>query len=797
MFSGSRCCLRTRVDHRSPKGDFLLNQELQFLCPQRSRQQKPCLGDATAYCRFSTTKRSYSYTFSETRKEKRSEIVKNRHFRYVPQQPSENTSEAPTDARWSRQVKTKNAAEDGLKAILEERRIRQGLVVRERSPNGQHHRTYLPSPGSTSSLAHQDRKERNQRSAFSANLQWESMLSLLANCTPQRKETEGEEMWLSKRTLLALAGTSSANSWVHHVRGGCEVQVTHTQSSSGTSRHVILRGSTRAVALTRDHFASLERDLTDGRENPLGCGGTAVPYQPHVRIEIRHCGAPVETPADLPIRRVLTAVKRHLMHGNGTPAEQLQRPPVYDVRSFMHNVEDLTTARIPRLVKRELYRNQDEKHHILVARSLCFLFTDPTTARFASTVALNLAFAFLGKHGELFDHTSLLYDQRQHLRLTLQPRTYSYILRTTLFRGEMAMFGRILDDLLSEGHRPDSEVWLALLESGPSLKQKRAIANWMCRRDILGNSLVKGQVAVDILNAELKAMENGVLRADRLVASLDARFGPDWLSRLSLGQALQACADKKAWTLAIRIFKEAQQREVAFGVITVRAILTVMQRRGSLRDSLDILRSHFTKTTGRDDQVLIPIIFMTAWRSRFYNVCRVLWRHAATLGSVTYRMQNVVTQSLLQNQDTSTSHASKEGSSAASQEWRRRAGKVIVGIDLGTTDFQQFFSLIDTGGSSESSNPMLWLGQYATDGCPRQQQSSLAYVMLYRDLSAWKYFAPPSSERLFKLLSAAYAMDVQWKSEGIGLDRGERSTQWMIENALDVPLVRREISLGG
>jgi hypothetical protein len=794
MFSGSRCCLRIRVNHRSLPGDILLHRPL-FLYPRSfATQRQYSLPETSAHEPCKGTKQSFHYTISKKRRKLEAKVQPFK-FHHVPQQPSQNPSEAQPHASRSIQVKLATSPKENLKAIITERRARQGIVIYKQRPDGLSHRAYLPAQGSTTSAEPQGKSGRNKRTAFALRSGWERTLNMLANANPRHKEAEGEKIWLSKQTLIELSGTSGANSWVHHARGGCEVQVSDVQSSTGKSRQVFLTGSARAVALTKEYFASLEIGEVLSQEDQLHLECTETPPEPLPKREPGASKASQGTSSSSPIRTVLTACKSHLRHKVCKRADDLPLSAMDSVRSFKEYVEELTTSRAPRLIRRELYRTSSENHNMIVADILCRLFTDTNTARSASTVALNLAFAFLCKHTELFHQTNLLYSQSRHLRLTLQPRTYSYILRAMLLQNEITIFGRVLADLLSEGHRPDSKIWLAMLRSGSSLMQKGAIANWMYRKDLLGNSLVRGQVAAEIINAELRVMACDRVHADLFITSIDNRFGQDWMSQFSVTQALLACAANKAWTLAIEIFKEAQKRDVSIDHKALHAVLTVMHQRGSLRDSLDLLRSHFLKTTGRNDQVLIPIIFMTAWKNRFYNVCRVLWRYAAVQGAVTYKMQNVVTESLLQNQDSPNSRTAKSGLTVATLEWRRRAGKVLVGTDLDKSNFDRYFNLVSEQSGFGSTNPMTWLAQYTSDGAQRDQQSSLAYVMIHRDLEAWKYFASPSSGRLFELLADGYDMDVRWKSEGIGLDRGGRSTQWMIENAVEVPLVRREVSL--
>lgn len=796
MFSGSRCCLRIKVNHRLLPGDSQLNQPLLFLCPswfslhQRRNSTKPSTHELSE-----GTERSFTYTTSESRKVVNPIVSRPLRYHNVPQQPSQNPTEAPANTYQENRLRFETASEQGLDAICKRRKERQGVVTRARRPDGIHHIAYFSAPGSTSYTEHRVKKDREGRFAFSSRSTWERTLNMLANSVPRSKEDDGEEIWVSKQTLLELCGESGPNSWVHHARGGCEVQVTENQSPGRTSRLVFLRGSTRAVALTREYFALLETSLTQHRHKQLGSGKMLVPSTPEAKMEPRDCEGTSEGSTSPPIRVVSTAGKGSFKQEKWIRADALPPPLAYDVRSFNEYVEDLTTARAPRTVRREVYGSQGDRHDSVVADILCRLFTDTSTARFASTVALNRAFGFLCRHTELFHQTNLLYDQCRQLRLTLQPRTYSYVLRAMLLIDEMAVFRRVLDDLLSEGHKPDSGIWLALLESGNSLQQKRAIADWIYRKGLLGNSLVRGKVAAAIVRAELKVKMHDGKDAGLFIESIDARFGRDWMSQSSVTAALLACSDNKAWTLANEVLEAARGRDVDFDLRAISAILTVMQRQGSLRDSLDFLRSHFVRTSGRNDVTLVPIIFMTAWKRRSYNVCRALWRYAAVKGAITYRMQNLVIESLLRNQDIPSLPPGKAGLTVASQEWRRRAGKIIVGTDIDTKDMRQTFNLLAELPGSTSANPMTWLSQYTLGDEVRDQQLSLAYVMIHRDLVAWRYFAPPSSERLFNILTEAYAMDIQWKSEGIGLDRGGKSTPWMVDNAIDVPLVRRQISV--
>jgi hypothetical protein len=797
MFSGSRCCLRTKVNKPLFSGDTPLNQPLLFLYPRwfASQLQNPTI-QLAAHEPSEGTKQSINSIPTHSNEKANAQVIEQIRSQHVSQQPSQNPSETlPTTFRSIQPVLQTTSKED-LNAIMRKRKARQGIVLSKLKPNGSRRRVYLPALGSTSSIENCAQKSTRNRSAWSVLPSWERTLNILANSIPNQKEAEGHEIWLSKQTLIALSGTSGTNSWVHNVRGGCEVQVTDIQSPCGTVRKVLLRGSTRAVTLTMEHFAMLQGDKMQppGIQYDLG----SISFPPELIPKVVANNRAVSGGSDLntSFRSVLTVAKSHLRQGTWRRVDELLQPASYTVRSFKEHVEDLTTAQAPRLVRRELYGAEGDTHNVLVAEILCHLFTDTHTALSASAVALNLAVTFLCKHTELFHQRNQLYHHCRQMRLTLQPQTYNRLLRASMLQKEMTRFIQVLDDLLSDGHQPDYRVWLVLLKSASSMRHKRAVREWMRRKNLLRSNFVKGEVAAELISTELGLKAHEGIHPKMYVESIDARIGRGWMSQSSVTRSLMSCSNNKAWTLAVEIFKEAQRRGVKFDHNALPHLFSFMQQRGSLRDSLDLLRSHLVQTTGRNDRVIIPIIFMTAWKHRFYNVSRVLWRYAAVQGAITYKMQNVVTESLLQNQDTPSRRAGKADLTMRNLEWKRRAGKVLVGTNLDTNGLQQVFHPNNTLSSSTSANPMVWLAQYTSDGGHRDQQSSLAYVIMHRDLEAWKYYAPPCRDSLLKLLSDAYAMDVRWKSESIGVDQGGKSTQWMIENAIDVSFVKREISVG-
>jgi hypothetical protein len=169
------------------------------------------------------------------------------------------------------------------------------------------------------------------------------------------------------------------------------------------------------------------------------------------------------------------------------------------------------------------------------------------------------------------------------------------------------------------------------------------------------------------------------------------------------------------------------------------------------------------------------MVFMTAWNGRFYNVCRVLWHYAAVSGIIALNMQKVVAASLIKNHDKSNH--------SASHLWRITAGKVIVGTDLdlsGLASQYRFFN------QDRLKNPIKALAEWTSDDGPRQEQLSLAYTIMQRDLGAYKHFWQLRSQQLFDLLKTAYELDCEWMHKK--KVRRYSDLSWMIDDAIKVPL---------
>ena len=672
--------------------------------------------------------------------------------------------------------------------------------------------SYLRSLTDRRGFAQQRKRISTTINSFDRQLMNDEALNLLLNAIPVRSAPEGSELWITTKTLFSLSGSYSTNSWIHHLRGGCEVQVTEQRSHDGASRLVLLRGNHQAVELTRKYFCSLDNRFSNLPESPeppswSSSSGFALPLSaddnasvcsPTTSPDLNDSVAPHATALGIRqplIRQVLTRCKRHLPSERDLwRAKSKLSRGVHSVSEFLHLVEELTSIQLPRLVRRELHDITGETFNNRIAKLLCRLFANPNTSLFASTAALNQALTFCSHHSELFHQHYHLYSLARDMRLVLHSRIYSYILRAALAKGQMNVFREALTDLLLNGHKPPTSIWYTMLRTEVSVEAKLDLAVYLHGRGTLKLDLFRKPLAGQIFQSQLDIMQYAESTATELVRALDSVFGSDWMTEVCLTKVLQKCCLNQAWNTALIITHEAQRRNMMLGSNTAGRLVRILRGRGSLQDLLGFFNSHQARSIGRNDHDLIPLTFMLAWKQRWYNVCRVLWHYGATSGTITSQMQSLVSKSLLSGHQLGRSTKNTTFGGVLNADWWDRAGKVIVGVQLDDSDVEQLVDSKLPFCERQPCNLMVLLSKRPDSDDDRNRMLSLAHIIFARDLEAWKHYAVPRSARLFELLSRAYAQDLEWAQETE--KHGESlPTEWMIENAIEVRLVRREISI--
>jgi hypothetical protein len=602
------------------------------------------------------------------------------------------------------------------------------------------------------SVAKTIKKEATKKLHNPASIEWSEPIRLLAQLIHRPKEVLGERLELHRDALYYLTGSDNANAWFHPVRLGCEIRVLDERARHRDKLVVILHGMSRARQLTREYLLEVERDIAISARSKL-------------------------SPEDDPglSRFVLSSLAWRYRTKDIRRADGVEQPRAWTVRSFATVVETLTTMQIPYQLRRELYNGTDS-HNRTVAKVLETLFSDRQCEPFISLRALNYALRFTCEHTEIDATSNFLFEKAKSIGLSIQADTFNILIEESLRQNKLDYYRSLLASMRRIGIVPNGMTWVALLRVTKSRTARRAILQRL-RQKWPNDLRMWQQVAVELVTTDFARLVRLEKSFDYFVDLMDQSFPSSWLSASCINGMLNVCAEKKLWDVVPRILELGQRRGGLFNTATQTVLLKVFQKRGSTRDSIDLLESHFAKTVGRDSTFAIPVVFMTAWNSRFYNVCRVLWRYAAIHGNITPTMQNVVASSLIKNND--------ESNASASHLWRITAGKVIVGIDLDISSLASQYQFLDREGLRY---PMQVLAQWTPDDGPRQEQLSLAYTIMQRDLTAYKHFSRFRSQQLFDLLRRAYEMDCEWLHKKKVCKYSD--LQWMLESSIEVPLQR-------
>lgn len=670
-------------------------------------------------------------------------------------QPLNRLASRPRQSRsweeWKRQ-ETRHTPEDTMTSI---RRLPKSLSFRHDSE------LRVRRVSSLKDVAAQNTRLM-KRSAFKKlhdpdSILWAEAVGLLAQYEARPQPEAEEELELSNDTVFHLTGSIHSNAWIHPVRRGCGVCVVGTSSTSEEKCVLTLNGMPRAIHLTKRYLVAVEEDILRhlNRENTVQ-----------------------ELPASF--HYVLSDQKAHYGSIDGRRADGVEQPRDWTIRSFADHVETLVKMQIPRLVQRELYL-EGERHNMNVAKVLENLFSDPQTEAYISARALNNALLFCCRHTEVSNTADVLFQKARHIGLPLQSDTFNILIEYSLAQNQFDRFRSLLASMQQIGITPDGMTWMALLRVTKSPEGRRTIQRHMRWRGLL-NPNVQRHVVTELIRTEfaeyLRQERPDQFRKtglDKFVTFMDENFLPAWLSPISLNHMLNVCAERRHWNIIPKLVELARNRGMVFDSENLTHLLKVNRHRGSIRDSIELLKSHFAKTVGRDDTFAIPTVFMTGWNSRFYNVCRVIWRYAASHAIITYTMQNVVTSSLIKTSDVA--------STPASHLWRVAAGKIIVGTGLGIANLEAQHRLQED--HTSSMKVMEWLSQWTPNDGTREKQLSIASSMLHQDLTAWKRYQPMRSQPLFDLLEEAYAKDCEWMQVK---RQGCSSLAWMLSDAIDVPL---------
>lgn len=466
-------------------------------------------------------------------------------------------------------------------------------------------------------------------------------------------------------------------------------------------------------------------------------------------------------------------------------ADRIPKPQDWSLVAFQHYVEDLTSSTVDRLMQRQIY-GIGESHVIAVASVLERLFLDTDTKRFLSPKACNVALHFFYKHAML-SKARFLYTRMEDLHIGNQPETFDVMLQGSAANKDLHNFTFHLQNMIERACSPTSKTWSSLLMAVDSSEARAVIVQAMRARKLLNRYSTMRKVVDLIIRDEVAKHLDGCNEMSTFFTNMDARYAPGWLTISAANSMLDEVGMRRSASEAFEVLQEIGRRITTLDCVSLRTLLTHCLEIRAHDLAIDVLDYFEVKYGIRPGQNEYDLLFKQAWRGRFYNFARVVWRSACMEAAVTFKMQKLVMESLTFKAPDRSNTQPK----SRAEIWKAAAGKVIVGIELAAKEDNPgeaqnpdttFLSPIQNL-SDGRQNLSAHLEQLMDDTkVLRKTLSPLrsTKALLSSDLAAFKTYRMKS--QLTSLLREALALDREW-AKGNWRDI---STTWKCRNAITV-----------
>lgn len=603
---------------------------------------------------------------------------------------------------------------------------------------------------------------------------WTQLLDQLEDLQAQSEDrmldkpgTKHREILVPEETVVYLAGMTGMreNIWYVPIHNGCRVRVLDAIESDGPCRKVVLSGSERVVELVANEISQAQNLQATG--DPL--------------IDVRK--PPVRIYPSIEALR-LNNLPVPLIRGVWESHDELSERPVFmdsilpshltltNVREFSEYVEDISRSkRYPRFSQKYDSTHPERHHHLQRAeKALVELFRQDENKRLISTGALNIALSFLCKH-EFLSSAREVFSKAEHLATA---DTFNILLRSAARRQDLANFRDILTEMAGSHVQPNADTWLAFIDCVVFPPAKKYLVERLISSGYL--SSIRGRRTLFLLTVEdtfLEHLERGQ-SVDSFFDKMGASEGTDWVNGALLYKMFSVIVRLKNYEALDRLIDISLHHGWPMGNSTPRLVLGLF--RSNIFSALHFVLRCIGSPSFQMNDDAYEKLFLIAFKARSYNVCRVLWRYACMEGRVSYKMRQSVLTSLVRNEP-------QKRKNVIADLWSVSAGKVIVGMDLHLPDIRLPQSILEYIPPEYHEYPLSYLlSGYKPMGNERDTQLRFGSDLVSRDIKVGPRYEP--QESLALMLHAAAFIDHEWNNT-------PRPTHWMIQNAIQVPVVKR------
>ena len=639
------------------------------------------------------------------------------------------------------------ANEPSIQDGVDERKARRWRRVLDQSKTRQDedkelvHHVQMYSAGSREAT----RKRSPAEAQAARSNRMHTIVDLLSNKLEKNRSPRLDQIQVKEEILFEIIGGFGEAIWKHL---SCEVHMLPKNANDPPGKRTVnLRGTTSARSITRTYLEglSLSEALKDGDEKLF--------------------------------RTRYSQRKQPVRHQRTCRADNVPKPEHWSIRSFADYVEDITLMRVSWVRRRQLY-SPHESHNEVVARCLDKVFGDPDLVPYLSTRALRYALRFACQHTNISILVHRLLAAARNADLRLTPDTFGILLDANLTKDDATGLSTILSGIGAQEFVTGEGIWAEALRNATSNKETRRILSIMLNNKFTESSKAKTEIVIAMMRLRASYLRPDLEAFRKLEESMNEKLGPRWLNVTVINRMLVICISRKMFDVATTVVQFALNREVPLKPSTLSLIFSLFERSRSPEQALELFCSYLAEAVGIDEVIVVSTLFKTAWRAHLYNVCRVLWHYAASHGIISREMQELVNTWLIRN----VQMRPDDG-----QPPRRLAAKIIAGTDLSMTDLKSTLPILAERCGS-TSDPISILSAWTPNDGTRDEQLSLAYAIMHRDLNAFKTWQPMARSDFTTLLQEAFGKDRDWHARD--LVRGD-NLETILKERIAIQLIPR------
>ena len=293
-------------------------------------------------------------------------------------------------------------------------------------------------------------------------------------------------------------------------------------------------------------------------------------------------------------------------------------------------------------------------------QDLVSLFTDSTTSHLSTPESIARSIDFLAKHSN-FAAIRQIFKALDEDNRSIGPLGFNALLSAAAHAGDIHNFEQVL--MLMRRRRttwtPGSSTWASLHNLLCQRMPDEADAIPLMMRDkghLRNNHSLKMVIQNEVRHHLISHIQSGG-DIDGFLTAYSTRIqhtyqrpGHNWLDTDVLNRMLYVLVTLGRTKEAVRLLEHFRENgHTPVETATLNTLLSTTSHDFDGGSAIAVLRHFRVGDAGAvmPDMITYQILFMIAWRRKYYNMLRVVWRYACVAGEVTYDMRRRMTRSLL------------------------------------------------------------------------------------------------------------------------------------------------------